>query len=185
MTLLAPAPTRRPLRRWWIEAAGRVWGPYPQGRMEGFVAEGRLTASSLVSEAPEGPFAPAALEETLCALFVPGAAAAAAREAAPSARPEPVGVSRPLLVFAALKSTRADLFEATVAAQGECVRVAPGLWLVRARCAAAPLRNLLSRRLREGDVLVVTEVELAQAAWFALPGDTDRALRRLLSERRE
>ena len=88
-------------------------------------------------------------------------------------------------MFAALKSTRPDLFEAAVAAQGECVRISPGLWLVRARCAAAPLRNLLSRRLREGDVLVVAEVDAAQAAWFALPGETDRTLRRLLAERRD
>ncbi len=180
MTALAASPVRRLQRRWWIEAAGRVWGPYPQGRMEGFVAEGRLTASSLVAEAPEGPFAPAALEEALSGLFVSPATPAPA----PAVRPEPVGAARQLLVFAALKSTRPDLMEAALAAQGECVRVAPGLWLVRARCAAAPLRNLLSRRLREGDVLVVTEVDAAQAAWFALPGDTDRALRRLLAPAR-
>ena len=178
----APASSLRPSShpRWWIEAAGRVWGPYPQARMEAFVAEGRLTAASLVGESSGGPFAPAALDAALTRLFVPEP-----RAAASPARPEPVGAARPLLVFAALKEARADLFEAAVAAQGECVRVSPGLWLVRARCAAAPLRNLLSRRLREGDLLVVAEVDAGQAAWFALSGETDRTLRRLMAPARQ
>lgn len=168
--------------RWWIEASGRVWGPYPHARLAEFVGEGRLTASSLVGRDAQGPFAPAALEPTLTGFFVPEAAEPERRE--DRAAPEVAGAPRPVLVFAALAASRIDLFEASLAAQGESVRVAAGLWIVRARCAAAPLRNLLSRRLREGDVLLTAEVDPAGAAWFALPGETDRAVRRVLAERR-
>ena len=156
--------------RWWIEAEGRSWGPYPAERLAAFQDEGRFGAASLVSQAENGPFAPAALEPGLQALFG-------------SEPPEaPVAPQvRTLLVFADA-GDGAAMFEASLGGHGEAVRVRPGLWLVRARETAAALRNALSRRLRAGEALLVVEAELADAAWFNLDGDTDRALRKVWAQ---
>ena len=58
-------------------------------------------------------------------------------------------------------------------------RIRPGVWLLRAAMTPSALRNALSRRLGAADVLLVVEAPLAQAAWFNLDGEADRALRSL------
>jgi len=172
---------------WYVQAAGRVWGPYSQARLEAFVEEGRVAAETLVGLSAEGPFLPAARQARLHRLFGdvdPGqdgpladvAPLAAARHAAKAA--EPAAQPRPLLVWAVLTG-RVEPFEAVLAAHGPFVRVGPDLWLVRARLGPAPLRNALSRRLTPADRLMVVEAPLAQAAWFNVEGETDRALRQL------
>ena len=157
---------------WWIEAEGRVWGPYPAERLERFKAEGRFGAASLVSAEAAGPFAPAALEPALAEVFAEAEHAADPATASPS-------VLRPLLAVADLRETPAASLEGALGAHGAWVRVQPGAWLVRARGGAPALRNALSRRLRPGEALLVVEAALEAAAWFNLDGETDRALRRL------
>ncbi len=165
---------------WWIEADGRVWGPYPADRLARFKAEGRLGAASLVADVAEGPFAPAALEPRLAALFPEAAAASAEpRERTPQPDKPP---RRALLVIADLGQTPPESLEAALGAHGEWVRVRQGAWLVRAPDGAPALRNALSRRLRPGEALLAAEARCEDAAWFNLDGDTDRALRRLWAE---
>ena len=57
---------------WYVQAAERVWGPFPQARLSRFVAERRLTPSSLVASQPGGPFGAAGRRSDLAALFEPG-----------------------------------------------------------------------------------------------------------------
>ncbi len=157
--------------RWWIEAEGRIWGPYPPGRLRTFREEGRLGASTLVAEGRDGPFTPAALEPGLSDLF--------RDEAAPrplDAAPTPTPAERTLLVLGPAEATEG--FEAALGGHGPWACVGPGAWLLRARESPAALRNALSRRVRDG-VLLVVEAPLEAAAWFNLPGEADRALRRL------
>jgi len=63
---------------WYIQAAGRVWGPYPHTRMAEFVSEGRLSPSSLVGAQPGGPFGAAERRRELLDLFAPAMPEAAA-----------------------------------------------------------------------------------------------------------
>ena len=56
-------------RGWFVQAAGKVWGPYPEARIQAFVAEGRVAAETLLGVAPEGPFHPAARHGRLSSLF--------------------------------------------------------------------------------------------------------------------
>jgi hypothetical protein len=162
-----------PLRRsdpWYVEAMGRVWGPYDLARLKAFVDEGRVTPASQLADRPEGPFRPAAERPELDALCAPKAPAESALAA------------RPLLVIAELKSLSAEQFERALGAYGETVRVRPEMWLIRARLAAPALRNALSRRLSGTDHLMVIEAPLEKAAWFNLDGDLDRRLRRVWGE---
>ena len=170
--------------RWFIQVQGRVWGPYPESRVEGFIAEGRVAAATLVSARAEGPFAPAGIRADLRRLFL-SAVPATERPGpeAEAAEPEPsvyyAGAMRPLLVFAALGSLEGAAFEAALAIHGPYERIGGGLWLIRARLGPSALRNALSRRLRGGDTLVVVEATLEQVAWFNLDLAEERKLRTL------
>jgi hypothetical protein len=179
-----------PQSQWFVQAGGKVWGPYPDARIEAFVCEGRVAAGTLLGTRPEGPFDPASSHRRLTRLFgeaEPEAPAAEPARPAPAPAPaipaEIAPGSRALLVWAALKSQRPDRFEELLGAHGPFVRAGPGLWLVRARVGPAGLRNAMTRRLAVGDVLMVVEAPLDQAAWFNLDGEADRALRRLWSEK--
>jgi hypothetical protein len=171
---------------WYVQAQGRVWGPYAESRIAAFVGEGRVAAGTLLASSPDGPFGAAGSQPALRRLF-------AAEEANPElalaqtprsvlatqAMETPAGAARPLLVFATLTTLDADAFEAALAMHGPYERARAGLWLVRARLGPAALRNALSRRLRGADTLLVVEASLEQAAWFNLDGAEERRLRAL------
>ena len=178
---------------WFVQAAGKVWGPYPQGRIEEFVSEGRVAAETLIAPAAEGPFLPAARQARLHRLFgdvEPDLVGPAGQEERQDqlAMMEGGGEARALAVWAGLKSQRPERFEQALAVHGPFVAVGPGLWVVRARMGPSALRNALSRRLDSSDRLMVLEATLAQAAWFNIEGEADRTLRQLWgapAERRE
>jgi hypothetical protein len=170
---------------WYVRVQDRVWGPYPESRLEAFIAEGRVAAATWLSDAPDGPFRPAAdhaaLRPLFAASFEPVAEASPPSDRAPKAdqTAENAGASRPLLVFVALATLDENAFQAVLAGHGPYERVGAGLWLVRARLGPAALRNALSRRLRGGDALLVVEATLDQAAWFNLDQTEERRLRAL------
>ncbi|HTK35043.1 MAG TPA: hypothetical protein VL358_07110 [Caulobacteraceae bacterium] len=170
-----------PPRVWFVQAAGKVWGPYPEARIEAFVAEGRVAAETLLAPAAEGPFHPAGRHGGLHRLFgddpaVEEAAAAPEGQAAPAYAPQP---ARALMVWTGLKSQGPDRFEQALALHGPFVRIGADLWLVRTRLGPQALRNALTRRLDAADRLIVVEAPLDQVAWFNLDRDADRTLRQL------
>ena len=156
---------------WYVQAAGRVWGPYPSSRLEAFAAEGRVTPATSVSPRAEGPFAPARDHRDLRPLF--------GSDQQPASTSSRGGALRPLVVWGDLKSLSPERFETVLAAYGAFAPIRPGLWLIQARLEPAALRNALSRRLRGEDALLVVEAALDRAAWFNLGGSAERALRHL------
>lgn len=54
---------------WFVQSAGQVWGPYGRARLEGFLAEGRLTAQSLLARDSVGPFLAAGVVPEFARLF--------------------------------------------------------------------------------------------------------------------
>ncbi len=182
MAAASTAPRAEPV--WYVQAADRVWGPYPHARLEGFVGEGRLTGQSLVASQASGPFGPAERRRELQALFPPQGAAAPDSHASPAAAPATgpaahANLVRPLLVWATLQSLTPARFESVLAAYGPFQAIRRELWLIRAALGPAPLRNALSRRLRSQDTLLVVEAPLSSAAWFNLEGSAERTLRHL------
>jgi hypothetical protein len=168
---------------WWVQAGGRLWGPYGAHRLPDFKAERRLSPTTLVARSREGPFLPAGGREELAHLFAPPAtdpfSGAVAAFDVPGTEAEATASPRPLLVIADLSAPAEAGFEALLGEHGPVERAVRGAWLVRAPGSAAALRNALSRRLGPEDRLLVLEAGLAQAAWFNLDGAQDRRLRRL------
>ena len=179
--------------RWWIQAEGRSFGPYAAARLPAFRDEGRLAPTTLIARDGAGPFAAAADTPELAALFssatsdsgvAPGTGSGRDRSVVSAAEDAGyvdagAGGDRTLVVSSDAAGAEASALEAALGAYGEAVRVRPGLWLLRAREGAAPVRNALSRRLGADAMLLVVEAPLAAAAWFNLGEEADRALRRL------
>jgi hypothetical protein len=86
-------------RSWWVEAAGKVWGPYADARLADFAAEGRIGYQTPVSTSPEGPFLPASDQPELAALF-PDAGPRPEPVVALQPRPQPAAQPRPQPVVA-------------------------------------------------------------------------------------
>jgi len=207
MTQTPDQPDAEPA--WFVQAAGRIWGPYSPVRIARFVAEGRVTPQSLLSVEIDGPFHPAGRWRGLAPLFqvqvpklyhhqpAPIAEAEPASRPTPTVQPKPAtnptpsprldtpqpapspAPTRPLLVWADLASLSVDRFETLIARYGVLVPIRPGVWLVQARCDAAALRNALSRRLTGADALVIVHAPLDQAAWFNLDSAAERTLRQV------
>ena len=179
---------------WYVRAAGGVWGPYPEARLRDFIAEGRVTAATLVSPWDAGPFAPAASNAEFAGLLSggrrqpPSSASQPLRLASQPPAPAPgpaapqaveTGPIRAVLIWARVSEPAVAAFHADLAALGSGMTLQPGLWLVQARMGSAALRNRLSRRLGPSDALLVVEAPLEHAAWFNLDAGRDRELRRL------
>jgi hypothetical protein len=64
---MSVSPSSGPV--WFVQAAGQVWGPYGRARLEGFLAEGRLTAQSLLARESTGPFLTAGAVPEFARLF--------------------------------------------------------------------------------------------------------------------
>ena len=80
----ASSSAPQPGQVWYIQAAERVWGPYPQARLASFVVDRRLTADSLIATHASGPFGPAGRRRELERLFEPFATAPEAPEPTPA-----------------------------------------------------------------------------------------------------
>ena len=178
--------------RWWIRAEGRIFGPYAAARLPAFRDEGRLAPATLVARDEAGPFTAAAQTPELAALFARTAPEADAASGAEAARESytawedagsAVGAGAPgdrtLVVVTDAVEDAAAAAGVALRVHGDAVRVRSGLWLLRTREGAAPVRNALSRRLGADAMLLVVEAPLAAAAWFNLGEEADRALRRL------
>ncbi len=72
---------------WYVKAAGGVWGPYPEARVAGFVAEGRVSPATLLSPWAGGPFAPAQASVEFEPLFRSQVEARTGTDDRPAGRP--------------------------------------------------------------------------------------------------
>lgn len=157
---------------WWVETAGRRYGPFPAERMVEFVAEGRIVAETRVCRAGEDwrqaghvPFIAKALTEV-----IPGATM---RMDAPM-EPETAFV-----VWAKL-SGFADLdFLAALTALGPVVEIEPGMWIVRTAKPAAEARKRLSASLSMADKFFIAPVSDRLVGWRNLGPTTEARLRDL------
>ncbi len=157
---------------WWVEAAGRRYGPFPAARMVEFVKEGRIVAETRVCRAGEDwrraehvPF----LAHTL-AEVIPGSTI---RIDAPTA-PESAFV-----VWAKLSSFVDLDFLAALTALGPVVEIEPGMWIVRTAKPVNEARRRLSASLTTADKFFIAPVSDRLVGWRNLGPTTEARLRDL------
>lgn len=170
---------------WWINVGGRVYGPYAQAQLAGFVKEGRLAPHSIVRAGVKGPWITAIDDPVLGQLFVVSAkdadegklaAAGAGAPAVAAGRRASDKVSAGhgeanFVVIADIRVGSVRALEDAVRRLGDTVVLTRNAWLVRARHSAGSLRNALTSVLAASDMLFVVDASNNRTAWFNLgPG---------------
>lgn len=157
----APERTVSAAPQWWVQVRGQAYGPYSFEQLIRFVEEGRVRASTFVSDKPESGWTEARRVGGLMPQPRPEVRDVAAIEAAN------------IFVFAEIRSGAWMRFMAALEAMGALAELAPGLWLVRTRHSSGVIRNTLSQTLELGDKFVVMDATRDRFAWFNLGPEVD------------
>lgn len=147
---------------WWVQVRGKAYGPYTWDQLSQFVADGRVRATTLVSNNREGAWVEA-------------------RRVIGLTSPDKDSVVANVFVHAEIMSGSWNGFMAALEGMGAVCDLAPGLWLVRTRASAGVVRNTLSQTLERGDRLIVIDASRDRLAWFNLGMETDARLSKILS----
>ncbi|HTQ14976.1 MAG TPA: DUF4339 domain-containing protein [Rhizomicrobium sp.] len=174
---------------WFVNVQGRAYGPYTEAQMEGFVAEGRLAAHSLITRAGETEFRMAGDEACFAPLFQQHKAKAESLQAAaaPAAQPNfgrgDAETGEPershFVIVADMKSRSAQGLEEEIFNLGSAHAILPQTWILATEQPINAVRNLLVQKLGKLDVLFVVDATHNKAAWFNFGPEADSRIRRI------
>ena len=180
---------------WIVSVSDRAYGPYTTEQMEGFAAEGRLAASSLIARAGETSFRSAGEEPQFSALFQPSKMSPIAREESqhphdPSAlqkfgRSEADGKSGDrgrFVIITDMKSRSIQGVEEEIHKMGSAYSLLPQVWLLMSELSVNSIRNLLTPQLGKLDSMFVLDSTHDKAAWFNFGPEADARIRKLWSK---
>ncbi|HWA30833.1 MAG TPA: GYF domain-containing protein [Rhizomicrobium sp.] len=178
---------------WIVSVNDRAYGPYTTEQMQGFAAEGRLAAASLIARAGETSFRAAGEEPQFYDLFQPSKMAPAAR--AESMHPnEPAAAQKfgrgsdpdakpsersHFVIIADMKSRSIQGVEEEIYRMGSAYSLLPQVWLLLTDLSVNAVRNLLTPQLGKLDALFVLDATHDKAAWFNFGPEADARIRKL------
>ena len=195
--------------RWLLKYGDRVYGPYSHDAMTGYIAEGRVIASSIV--APEGTENWSAANEVDAFAESFGITkdqdrvapnyrtpAEETAEPEPEIRQEATPEARPVygpakgqtdrrrqpetanfIVIMDIKARYAGQLEQAIMSLGPAYKLAPNVWCVNADLTAAGLLNDLSIHIGKTDSMFIVDATRDRTAWHNLGPETDAKLRRV------
>ncbi len=173
---------------WFVNVQGRAYGPYSDQQMEGFVAEGRLAAHSLITRAGDTEFHSAGDEPAFAALFAQNKAKAEAIQPAEPVAAHSFGRHEleetpadrsHFIIIADMKSRSVQGLEEEIYNLGPAYPLLPQVWLVATEQPVNTVRNLLIQKLGKLDVLFVVDATNNKAAWFNFGPEADSRIRRI------
>ena len=172
---------------WTINAGGKVYGPFSSERMRGFVAEGRLAASSLIARENSSDWRDAGSEPEFADLFPEADPATAVRLEKPTpavsvaASPVdmPEGHRSQFAIVIDLKSHAAGKLENAISSLGPAYRLLPNVWILSTEQTVSAVRNRLVQELGKSDSLFVVDASRGKAAWFNFGPEADVRIRRV------
>jgi len=177
---------------WIVSVSDRAYGPYTTEQMEGFAAEGRLAASSLIARAGETTFRSAGEVADFSALFQPSKMAPAdpadTREPAPlqkfgrSDAEGKAGDRSHFVIITDMKSRSIQGVEEEIYKMGSAYSLLPQVWLLMSELSVSSIRNLLTPQLGKLDALFVLDATHDKAAWFNFGPEADTRIRKLWSK---
>lgn len=172
---------------WRISVGGKVYGPYSQVQMEGFVIEGRVAAHSIVAAGDTGPWLAASDDPVLASLFMRTASREVDAQPKPKVNPvlenvyvtdaKPQGFN--YVVIADIKSRSGYGFERELSKLGDNYRLSMTVFLLRTDFPISAVRNALIQHLGKTDSLLVVEANQSKSAWFNLGPQAEAHIRRV------
>lgn len=176
--------------QWYVQVSGQSYGPYSVDQMRGFIAEGRVIATSLISQDMEQGFAMAAAFPAFSPML------------APTATPRPLTLDTPVsqaaqhpqhqpqqsqpaasksvtvyLVMAEIRSDAAMGFLQALQAYGTAQRIGDTVWLLRSDVPLEPLHGALAASLTRQDRLFILDSFNNKTAWSHIGADMDARIR--------
>jgi len=177
---------------WIVSVSDRAYGPYTTEQMEGFAAEGRLAASSLIARAGETAFRFAGEEPQFSALFQPSKTAPVAGLESLQDKGQPVaqkfgrsdtdtkpGERGRFVIITDMKSRSIQGVEEEIYKMGSAYSLLPQVWLLISEMSVNAIRNLLTPQLGKLDALFVLDATHDKAAWFNFGPEADTRIRKL------
>lgn len=152
---------------WWVQVRGRAFGPYSLEQMARMLSEGRVRATTMVSNDRDCGWTEAHKMTALRGLRTPTPSNDTQVEAAN------------VFVHAEIISGAWNAFVAAIEGMGAVCELSPGLWLVRTKFSAGVLRNTLSQTLERGDRFVVIDATRDRLAWFNLGPEVDVRIQKI------
>lgn len=186
--------------QWFVQVGGQSYGPYSLEQMQGFMAEGRVIASSLVSQDAVQGFAMAAAFPAFGQLLAPASAqpasqppAAQPAAPAPALQPAPTqpaptqtspipaaperGALTVFVIMAEIRSDNAMQFLQALQAYGTAQRIGDTVWLLRSDVTINSLHSILSQNLTRQDRLFILDSFANKTAWSHIGADMDQRIR--------
>lgn len=192
------------LNHWYVQVSGQSYGPYSVDQMRGFISEGRVIASSLISQDAVQGFAMAAAFPTFAPLLAPKAAPLQpAAPSQPQAQPhnQPLQLGRDaqinpqntaavqpspepktvtvFLIMAEIRSDQAMPFLQALQAYGTAQRIGDTVWLLRSDVPLPALHGALSASLTRQDRLFILDSFANKTAWSNIGADMDVRIREM------
>ncbi len=143
---------------WIVSVSDRAYGPYTTEQMEGFAAEGRLAASSLIARAGETTF-----RQKFGRSDADGKSGERAR----------------FVIITDMKSRSIQGVEEEIHKMGSAYPLLPQVWLLMSELSVNSIRNLLTPQLGKLDMLFVLDATHDKAAWFNFGPEADTRIRKL------
>lgn len=187
---------------WFAKVEGRVYGPYTDEAMQGFVSEGRIVAGSQITNNPAAGFFDASAFDIFSFWAGTGQAQATAeigrvtapvqtQSPAPQSfaahiqTPEPTAEpasGRVMIIMAEIRTQDSVMFQSALGDFGSYERVSDTFWLLKTDSGAQSVRDRLAHTLGRQDRMFIMDVSDPDLAWFNIGADLDRRIRHFMDK---
>jgi hypothetical protein len=174
-----PQPTSPTQRQWFIQVDGQAYGPFDDRTLWQYMTEGRVSAQSLISQAPNTGYRPVSADPSLMNWL------AQVPSAQPVTPPEPQANPTVFMIMGEIRSGRGMEFMQTLQGLGPTQRIGTSVWLLQSRTDVQTLRDVLSQPLGADDRLFVLDSFANQTAWFNLSPEMDNQISTLWDIQRD
>ena len=196
--LMTPMPDQ-----WYVQFDGLSYGTYAHVQMQGFVEEGRIIGSSLITPDPSRGYFEASAFPIYNQWLAHSQHLAQQNMMQPimgqtdhmqvrQEQPAPIAVGQSyspvarqelaptvLVVMAEIRSAQGMPFLQALQTHGTAQRIGDTVWLLRGAISADDLRSSLSRTLSKQDRLFILDSFHNKTAWFNIGADMDQRIREL------
>lgn len=168
-----PEPAQR---IWYIQVDGQAYGPFDDRTLWQYMTEGRVSAQSLISQAPNTGYRPVSADPSLMSWLgqIPSL-----ETMHPNAGSAVHAKATVFIIMGEIRSGRGMDFMQTLQSLGPTQRLGTTVWLLKAQTDAQTLRDILSQPLGADDRLFVLDSFENQTAWFNLSPEMDQQIEAL------